>query len=143
MLDDEDDSSGLFGTILSLILLAILWPYILAAIGIFIAYLLFLELLNWISGHWVLTIVLVASLISIYLIIKLKLIQYALLWIWEKIKPNDQDELTINQEIITSTHQKFVSSTNLYCYLCTKKLGVQALELNGKYFCKKCFGEIN
>ena len=139
MADDDENSSGLFGTILSLILLAILWPYILAALGIYIAYLLLLELLHWILANYLLTIGLIATLIGFYIIIKLKFISHAAHWCWEKIKPNDQEILKDNKEPLIPMQRKFIPSTNLYCYLCTKKLGVQEFELNGKYFCKSCY----
>ena len=47
------DGYGCLGSIISLLLLAVLWPYIVAAIAIYFAYLLLLELIAWIALNWV------------------------------------------------------------------------------------------
>ena len=34
--------------------------------------------------------------------------------------------------------EKFIPSTNLYCYWCTRKLGLKAWEKQGHYYCEEC-----
>ena len=38
---------------------------------------------------------------------------------------------------------KFVPSSNLYCYWCTKKLGLKSWELDGHYYCDYCHSSKN
>jgi len=39
--------------------------------------------------------------------------------------------------------EKFVPTTNLYCYWCTAKLGIKAWERSGHYYCEKCYKKGN
>ena len=39
--------------------------------------------------------------------------------------------------------EKFVPTTNLYCYWCTAKLGIKAWERGGRYYCEKCYQKGN
>ena len=41
------------------------------------------------------------------------------------------------------TVEKFVPTTNLYCYWCTAKLGIKAWERGGRYYCEKCYQKGN
>jgi hypothetical protein len=47
-------------------------------------------------------------------------------------------QYAVNSELPDLASRKFIPSTNLYCYWCTKKLGIQAWEKNGKYYCDEC-----
>jgi hypothetical protein len=38
----------------------------------------------------------------------------------------------------SKSKQIFVPTTNMYCYYCTRKLGLKAWESNGKYSCEQC-----
>jgi hypothetical protein len=38
---------------------------------------------------------------------------------------------------------EFVPSSNLYCYWCTKKLGLKSWELDGRYYCDSCHSSKN
>ena len=49
--DNSNSSGGIIGTIISILILAAIWPYLLAVIGIFVAYLAVLAILEWIGQN--------------------------------------------------------------------------------------------
>ena len=73
-MSDDNDSGGIIGTIISVLILAAIWPYLLALLGIYIAYMAALAILAWIAENWMLTTVFVAGILIIYFIFKYKLI---------------------------------------------------------------------
>ena len=73
-MSDDNDSGGIIGTIISVLILALIWPYLLALLGIYIAYMAALAILAWIAENWMLTTVFVAGILIIYFIFKYKLI---------------------------------------------------------------------
>jgi hypothetical protein len=147
-MSDDDRSSGMIGSLISLVLLIVLWPYILAAFGLFIAYLLLAALLDWVGSHFLMTALWVAGVLGVYLIFKLHLIGRAIRWIANRFHRcqvkkewTAVDEL-IEEESTNPESRKFIPSTNLYCYWCTKKLGVKSWEKDGKYYCQSCYEKI-
>ena len=49
--------------------------------------------------------------------------------VWSEVVPMPNDE-------------KFTSSSDLYCYWCSRKLGVKGWERAGKYYCDDCYSKI-
>jgi hypothetical protein len=135
-MSDDNDSGGIIGTIISVLILAAIWPYLLALLGIYIAYMVVLAMLAWIAENWVLTISFIAGILAIYCIFKYKLISKAWKYVFAKAQPK-AIEVRLN-DLPGSTERKFIPSTNLYCYWCTKKLGIKAWEKDSKYYCQSC-----
>ncbi|MDH6504820.1 hypothetical protein [Polynucleobacter sphagniphilus] len=135
-MSDDNDSGGIIGTIISVLILAAIWPYLLALLGIYIANMVVLAMLTWIAENWILTISFIAGILAIYCIFKYKLISKAWKYVFAKAQPN-AIEVRLN-DLPGSTERKFIPSTNLYCYWCTKKLGIKAWEKDSKYYCQSC-----
>lgn len=149
-MSDDNDSGGIIGTIISVLILAAIWPYLLALLGIYIAYIVVLAILVWIAKHWVLTGLYVGGALGIYAIFYYRLIPKA----WKRalkyfqLKPVFISLLGASvQENVAeppnSAERKFIPSTNLYCYWCTKKLGIKAWEKNSKYYCDECINKVS
>ena len=150
LMSDYDDynsnnSGGIIGSIISALILIALWPYILALLGIYIAYLVAVAVLGWIAEHWVVTGLYVAGALGVYAIFHYRLIPKA--WkrtlIYFRPKPISVvlSGVSVEENIAEPPNleeRKFIPSTNLYCYWCTKKLGIKAWEKNGKYYCDDC-----
>ena len=144
MADDNcnNDSGGIIGTIISILILAAIWPYLLAMLGLYIAFMVAVAVLEWITQHpWIVASILLGVL-SVYLILHYRLLPKAWNWVSRQLKPKAV-AVTLNQHEIAPTEidleqRKFIPSTNLYCYWCTKKLGIKAWKRNGKYYCDKC-----
>ena len=146
---NSNNSGGIIGSIISALILIALWPYILALLGIYIAYLVAVAVLGWIAEHWVLTGLYVASALGVYAIFHYRLIPKA--WkralIYFRPKPisvvlsgaSVEENIAEPQNL---AERKFIPSTNLYCYWCTKKLGIKAWEKNGKYYCDECIDRV-
>ena len=138
----SNNSGGIIGPIISALILIALWPYILALLGIYIAYLVAVAVLGWIAEHWVLTGIYVAGALGVYAIFHYRLIPKA----WRRIiKWRQLNAVEINlhssemvSEVQDLAQRKFTPSTNLYCYWCTKKLGIKAWERDGRYYCNDC-----
>ena len=64
----SNNSGGIIGYIVSALILIALWPYILALLGIYIAYILAVAVLGWIAEHWIITGLYAASAYGIYAI---------------------------------------------------------------------------
>jgi hypothetical protein len=134
MSDDYDNNSGgIIGSIIGIFILIAIWPYPLALLGIYIAYMVALAILAWIAENWVLTTGFVAGVLSIYCIFRYKLIGKVWSHICGTVQPSPAKVI-----LGDLPERKFIPSTNLYCYWCTKKLGIQAFELQGKYYCATC-----
>ena len=134
MSDDYDNNSGgIIGSIIGIFILIAIWPYLLALLGIYIAYMVALAILAWIAENWILTTGFVAGVLSIYCVFRYQLIGKA----WRYVLSMAQEKPT---EVLLENlpERKFIPSTNLYCYWCTKKLGIQAFRVSDKYSCKEC-----
>ena len=132
-MSDDNDSGGIIGTIISVLILAAIWPYLLALLGIYIAYIVALAILSWITENWLITLAIVVGVLSIYCIFRYKLIEK----IWRYLFSKNQEKPT---KVLLEglLERKFIPSTNLYCYWCTKKLGIDAWEKDGKFYCSSC-----
>ena len=146
----NNNSGGIIGSIISVLILIALWPYILALLGIYIAYIVAVAVLEWMSEHWVLTGLYIAGAMTVYAIFRYRLIPKA--WkralIYFRPKPISVVLSAVNvEENIAEppnlVERKFIPSTNLYCYWCTKKLGIKAWEKNGKYYCDGCIDKMD
>ena len=154
-MSDYDDygsnsSGGIIGSIISVLILIALWPYILALLGIYIAYMVVVAVLGWIAEHWVLTGFYVAGTFGVYAIFHYRLIPK----VWKRVliyfrpKPISVvlSGVSVKKNIAEPPNfveRKFIPSTNLYCYWCTKKLGMKAWEKNGKYYCDECIDKMD
>ena len=132
-MSDNNDSGGIIGTIISIVILVAIWPYLLALLGIYLAYLAVLAILAWIAENWLITAAFAMGVLSIYSIFRYQLIGKAWIYLFAKTQEKPTEVLLEN-----FSERKFIPSTNLYCYWCTKKLGIQAWEKDGKYYCRSC-----
>ena len=141
-MSDDNESGGIIGTIISIFILAAIWPYLLALLGLYIAYIAALTILEWIAQNPLLVVLFLFGLFSIYATFHHKLIPKVWKWVVKQRQPNAAEvDLClgeIDSKVQDLAQRKFIPSTNLYCYWCTKKLGIKAFELNGKYYCQSC-----
>ena len=135
-MSDDNDSGGIIGAIISIFLLAALWPYILALLGIYIAYMIAIAILEWIAKNWILVLTFFAAALFLYGVIRHRIIQRLWNTLVTHYHPISQEVML--PEVLQRPVNSFKPSTNLYCYWCTKKLGIKAFELNGKYYCLDC-----
>lgn len=140
-MSDDNDSGGIIGAIISVLILAAIWPYLLALLGIYIAYMVALAILSWIAENWILTAGFVAGVIAIYCVFRYKLIGRTWSYIVYKFQPKPT-EVALN-DLPYLSGRKFIPSTNLYCYWCTQKLGAKSFELHGRYYCQSCSEKIS
>jgi len=140
-MSDDNDSGGIIGTIISLLILAAIWPYLLALLGIYIAYMVVLAILAWIAENWILTASFIAGILAIYLIFKYKLIGKA--WKYAFAKAQQKPIEVALGDLPDLSERAFIPSTNLYCYWCNQKLGVKSFELKGRYYCQSCSEKIS
>jgi len=133
-MSDNNDSGGIFGAIISVFILIAIWPYLFALLGIYIAYMVVLAILAWIAENWVLVASWVCGAIGVYCLFRYKLISKAYRYLFSK------RELAVKQvDFANIPVGEWTPSTNLYCYWCTKKLGIKAWKKNEKYFCRNCY----
>jgi hypothetical protein len=145
--DDSNNSGGIIGTIVSIMILAAIWPYLVALLGIYIAYMALLAVLEWIAQNPWIVISFLLGLCLLYAVFRYRLIPRAWRSMMIKLQPRAVEvNLTQNEwakNIPDLANRKFIPSTNLYCYWCTKKLGMKAWEKNGKYYCDACHQKTN
>lgn len=136
------DSGSIIGTVFSILILAAIWPYLLAMLGLYIAYMVAVAVLEWMAQHlWVVASILL-GVCSIYLSLHYRLLPKAWAWLRQQLKPKAV-AVTLSQDEDAPTEidleqRKFIPSTNQYCYWCTKKLGIKAWERDDKYYCDEC-----
>lgn len=135
-MSDEQGSGGIIGTIISALILVAIWPYLMALFGIYIAYIIAMVILEWLATHWIFSLTCTASLLMVYLVLRFRLIQRGIQRIQQSRNIVGANELSVNPELRPVS--RFIPSTNLYCYWCTKKLGLQAHEYQGKFYCDSC-----
>ena len=140
-MSDDNDSGGIIGTIISVLILAAIWPYLLALLGIYIAYIVVLAILAWIAENWILTMGYVVGILAIYCIFKCGLIGRAWRYVFATAQPKPI-EVTLG-DLPDLSERKFIPSTNLYCHWCTRKLGFKAWCRSGRYYCDACIDKIN
>ena len=138
----SNNSGGIVGTLISLLILAVIWPYLLALLGLYIAYMAALAALEWMTQNPLIVVLLLLGVASIYAIFHYRLIPKAWRWLIAQLKPKAIETVLISNEVTEPlpdlAQRKFIPSSNLYCYWCTRKLGIKAWERNGKYSCDEC-----
>ena len=132
-MSDDNNSGGIFGAIISAFILVAIWPYLLALLGIYIAYMVALAILAWIAENWILVAGWACGVLGIYVLFRYKLFSKAWRYIFSKAEAKPSQV-----EINDLPERSWIPSTNLYCYWCTRKLGIQAWEKDGKYVCQEC-----
>jgi len=140
------NSGGIIGDIIGLLILAAIWPYILAGIALYLLYLAAVAILGWIVQNPFTVVGILLGAIAFYVVFRYRLIPKA----WKALvkqlqsKPTEIDlpQPKIEEEMPNLVERKFIPSTNLYCYWCTKKLGIKAWEKDGKYYCDGCLNKI-
>lgn len=149
-MSDDNNSGGIIGTIISILILAAIWPYLLAILALYIAYQAALAILRWMAQNPIVVVLIIISLMSIYATYHYRLVPKAWKWLIQEIekacrlnaiKGIDDIEVIVG-EVPDLTDRKFIPSSDLYCYWCTRKLGMQTYENKGKYFCKACYQKI-
>ena len=83
---NNSNSGGIIGTIISILILAAIWPYLLALLGLWIAYMAVLAILEWIYQNPWLTTAIVLGFIAIWAIFYFGLIPKAESWGFVAIK---------------------------------------------------------
>ena len=137
------NSGGIIGDIIGLLILAAIWPYILAGMALYFLYLASVAILEWIAQNPFTVVGILLGTIAFYVIFRYRLIPRA----WKALvkqlqrKPTEVDllHLEIEEEMPKLAERKFLPFTNLYCYWCTKKLGIKAWEKDVKYYCQSCY----
>ena len=136
--NNDSSSSGIIGTIISILILAAIWPYLLAVIGLFVAYLAVMVILEWIGQNPWLSAAIALGFLSVWAIFYFGLIPKAWRWLMMQVRPRP-----VGVSLAQNLNRKFIPSSNLYCYWCTKKLGLNAFEKDGKYYCDECKEKID
>ena len=145
-MSEDNNSSGIFGSIISLLVLAVIWPYLLALLALFIAYQIAVAVLEWMAQNPLTVVFILLGVLAVYAVFHYRLIPRAWHWLNNKIigevSPKALPVQLIQDAQILDmpdlAKRKFIPSTNLYCYWCTKKLGRNAWERSGKYYCTAC-----
>ena len=146
--DDSNSSRGgsIIGTIISILILAAIWPYLLAILGLYIAYMAALAVFAWMSKNPLTVVLISLGVASCYAILHYRLIPKAWRRMLTQLKPKAIEVNLGQPELIQSmpdlAERKFIPSTNLYCYWCTKKLGIKAWEKDDKYYCDACKDQV-
>lgn len=141
-MSDDNDSGGIIGSIISILILIAIWPYLLAIIGLYIAYLAVQAALQWIYENPLIVVLVFLGVFSLCLIVRYRLIPktwaYLIIILKPKVFKTPSSSESVKADIPNLSSRRFIPSTNLYCYWCTKKLGINAWEKEGKYFCSQC-----
>jgi hypothetical protein len=142
MSDDMDENSpdSLLGSIIKALILVAIWPYLLLLPCIFIAYLLGLLAFTWIEKNWLFTLEFSVGVLVIYCVYRCRLNVKALEFLLGKGQLTPTDNIV--EKISDFPEREFIPSTNLYCYQCIKKLGIQTFEINYQFYCKECSEKI-
>ena len=115
-MSDENDSGGIIGTIISIFILAAIWPYLLALLGIYIAYILAVAILEWIAQNWLIVGMIIGGVLALYCIIRFKVAQ----GLWRRMTLSIRQkpvEVILGGEFqgsVNSTARQFEPSTSLY-----------------------------
>ena len=149
--DEGNGSGGIISTIITILILAAIWPYLLALLAIYIAYLAAIAAIEWMAQHPVTVVLIVMGALTLYVTIYYRLIPKAWQWLVaemrKELKIKTQcthgEPRKVSDDLPDLSKRAFIPSTNLYCYWCTKKLGINAWEKYGKYYCDECKEKMN
>ena len=142
----EDGSSG--GGCLSALLTLLLLPYILVIYGYALLVIMVILIIEWLQEN-IQTIMLYGiPVLMMMVLIKTGLISELYQWIRAYRLNTERSDTKGSRDLprtglfnanTTGRPRAFAPSTNLYCYWCTRKLGLQSWERQGKYYCKDCY----
>ena len=142
--DDGSNSGGCLSGLITLLLL----PYIIIFYGYALLALIALMILEWIKENLLTILAYTAPVIALYIVIKLGIPQriYRTIKASMRKRPEEavldvQNEMTFTPSI--DTLRSFSPSTNLYCYWCTRKLGLQSFKFKGRYYCQSCYEKVD
>lgn len=138
--EDGSNSGGCISGLLTILLL----PYIIVFYGYALLAIIVLIVLEWIKENLFTILVYSIPLLLLVAILKFRLIGNLYKWIKQKrlrasYLLREFQEPHLSQLDESGNPRTFMPSTNLYCYWCTRKLGLQSWEKNGKYFCQNCY----
>jgi hypothetical protein len=133
---EENSPDSLLGTIIKVLILKAIWPYLLALPAILIAFLIGSLALAWIEKNWLITLEFLVGVVLIYGVYRCRLIVKVWEFVFGKVQVTPTDNKV--EHISDLSERKFIPSTNLYCYSCIKKLGIQSFEINHHFYCKEC-----
>ena len=142
--DDGSNSGGCLSSLITLFLL----PYIIIFYGYALLALMALMILEWIKENILLILLYSAPVVALIVIIKFGIPQavYRSIRGWiTKLPKEFEPEIQNNAAFTPSidTLRSFSPSTNLYCYWCTRKLGLQSFQFKGRYYCQSCHEKVD
>ena len=142
--DDGSNSGGCLSGLVTLLLL----PYIIIFYGYALLVLIALMILEWIKENILTILAYTAPVIALYIVIKLGVPQgiYRAFRAWMRNHPKEAISDVPNETPFTpsiDTLRSFSPSTNLYCYWCTRKLGLQSFKSKGRYYCQSCYEKVD
>lgn len=142
--DENSNSGGCLSSLFALLLL----PYIIIFYGYALLLLVALMILEWIKENILTILAYAAPVIALFIVIKLGIPQGIYRVIKDSIlKQPKEDVLDVQNETTFSpsvdTLRSFSPSSNLYCYWCTRKLGLQSYKFKGRYYCQSCYEKVD
>ena len=142
--DDGSNSGGCLSGLITLLLL----PYIIIFYGYALLALIALMILEWIKENILTILAYTAPVITLYIVIKLGIPQgiYRAFRAWMRKQPREAIPDVLNETTFTpsmDTLRSFTPSSNLYCYWCTRKLGLQSYQFKGHYYCQSCSEKVD
>ena len=142
--DDNSNSGGCLSSLITLLLL----PYIIIFYGYALLLLVALMILEWIKENILTILAYTTPVIALIVLIKLGIPQgvYRAFKAWipkqrKEAVPDVQNGTTFTPSI--DTLRSFSPSSNLYCYWCTRKLGLQSFKFKGRYYCQSCYEKVD
>jgi hypothetical protein len=142
--DNGSSSGGCLSGLITLLLL----PYIIIFYGYALLALMALMILEWIRENILTILLYVAPVVVLIVIIKLgipRAIYRAIKEVMNKAPQEVESDVQPNSAFTPSsdTLRSFTPSTNLYCYWCTRKLGLQSFKFKGRYYCQSCHEKVD
>lgn len=142
--DDGSNSGGCLSSLITLFLL----PYIIIFYGYALLALMALMILEWIKENILSILLYSAPFIALIVVMRLGIPQaiYRSIKGWitkppKEVEPEIQNEAAFTPSI--DTLRPFSPSSNLYCYWCTRKLGLQGYQFKGHYYCQSCYEKVD
>ena len=141
----EDSNSG--GCLSGLITLLLL-PYIIIFYGYALLALVAFMILEWIKENIATILLYTLPVIALFVIIKLGIPGTVYRFLKSSISKPPQEVEPVIQNVAaftpsSDTLRSFTPSSNLYCYWCTRKLGLQSYQFKGHYYCQSCYEKVD
>jgi len=136
-----EDGAGSGGGCLSAMLTLILLPYILVIYGYVLLAFLAIWIFEWIQANIFTILLYIAPISLLYFALRKGLVTKVIASIKDKKVKSQYQPCEFKDEDLPHdvAPKSFIPSTNLYCYWCTRKLGLQSWERGGKYYCQECY----